>query len=81
MSQQRRDLGFAASEGLKDLHRVTTTAECQNRVAESLTRYLDGFSVIEPNLFKGGKCIGAEDFCPFVAVITCRVASAENMLE
>ena len=60
---------------------MPTSAFGQHGVSKFSTGCLNGDFVVEPRIFECSKSIGTQHFGPFVAEVTRRVASREDVLE
>ena len=68
---------LASAESLVKYLWMFAVAACKNVVAERLRNLCREYSI----LFEERKGIGVEHFCPFIAVISCRVSAGHYMAE
>mmetsp|Transcript_104010 Transcript_104010/g.291411 ORF Transcript_104010/g.291411 Transcript_104010/m.291411 type:complete len:240 (+) Transcript_104010:153-872(+) len=71
--------GLTSSELLEDFHWRHCSSQAQNSVSEGFSDPLYFIFVVETDILKGCKSIRAHHFCPFIGVVSGRVATSENM--
>ena len=81
MADESSASGVPAAEASIDLGRAQAPTQAEDSVAETFTCGSNVIVFLKTHFLKGGKCIGAEHFGPFVGVIASCVTACKDVAE